>query len=1858
MPRAHDLRPEAFKVNFDPTNQLTTDPGLGVSVDALGRVLGAVAQMISSLCEAAADNPFIQGLLGIGADALTTAGKIFAGLQAVLDGLCGLFTDGSLPDGLLSGGPESGASPQTFLGGLAAIIGLLLDNPIVEGLRDLVEGTGNIIHDIVAGAIHLLNTLGNLLGAALNPTAILEFFQNAVDWLWNLFASGTGAVGKTVSDLIEAITSVIGSFLGSFGDGTVLDDVVGFIQSIVHMLGDVTGINGIVEFLQNSIDNLWNLCTCGETASGKTLSDLIDGFVNGVASFLSSFGDGTVLGDVLGLLTSLLGMLGIGPASVQGVIDFLQDTINCLWSMLSGGAEAVGKTITDVIERFTDLFGSVLNLVGDVLHIDDIVEFFQDSLTCLWAFLTGDEAGAAKSFHDVVEAFNALIGGFLGKFGVSTTIHNVIDFVGRVLGIFGDFLHIDDIVEFLQDTVDCIWRIVTSSAEGIGKTLQDVFTGFGTLVTNFLESFGSGTVFADIVGMLQSLVSLIGDVLHIDDIVEFFQNAVDWLWNLFTGGAGAVGKTIHDLVEGISDTVGAFLGAFGDGTLMTDVISFVQSVLGMLGDLLHIDDIVEFLQNSINWLWNLFTGGDGETGKTLSDLIEGISTAVGGFLGAFGDGTIFTEVVQFFQSLWSMLGLDDLTPGNILKFIQQKVDNLWAIFTGITGSIGHSVFELVELVINWFEHLPFIKKIVAAFVPGGTELSDIATWAGKVLDINSWLPAGNLIGQISHDVMAIIPISHVGVSPGNLLTKGGFTVADAIAAGAGWSWDGTQNNSGTGGSVKVVCDGTTKRLYSNVVRVSEGQKMDVSVFIKWSGLSPTTGDHIGVQIQKFLDGESLGYETILTKTAPGASGGWSGLQDIDWPIPLGVDAIRMVLWTDATAGTIWWDDAYFGKTGLGAALDSITDIFHQGADSSPFTPGSLLDDLWMSVFGHQATVTGTSAKNLDLLNQLAHVSGGAIAADDFERTSTTNLGPSIWEQTYTTAHGKLATPNGHDASWDGDTAGGSNFCMCRYLGGAGSAATSSSIYQRVSLVLGSAPQRGVNGTAFNDVVARLNPARNYFVRARWGGNGVLEIHKYVNGVQTQLTNISGVPTSAEVNVPNAGTTLTLDAGDIRTSEPWKFTAYQDGAPVLTAYDLAHTSKAEAGYLGWGFAVEAQPGFPLGQVTPGKMFYWTACDQGGGSSVDAAVITGEIATDSIPDITAAMSTDLQSTIDNVVGSFTGGSTGAVPADITTRLTSLFYTLFGYTTPQNQLQPVAMPATVIRAGVNACLSPDFEDSLITRSLTGGGVTGGYSTTEKYGGSRSYKITVGATTADRGVYLSTVAGGVSEANFATSTRINISQAWFLETWVYAPVGNVNSPAIKIVATIYDDSGHSSTTTVASVTPTKGVWTQLNGVFNIPNNQRWTYMYVSVQYGSGAATNDVYYLDNATVRHETFAQAVIDNLHQAVNGGSTTGNAPSTIKSNLQTLNTNLFGTSTTGTTLASSAIATGGISNTHLAAGAVTSTKIATAGVTGAHIASSAVGSSHIAAAAVGSTQIATNGVTGAHIAANAVGSTQIATNGVTGAHIASSAVGSSHIASGAVGATALAAAGITGGKIASNAVGSTHIVANGVTGAHIATNAVGSAQIANGAVGSSQIATNGVTGAHIANNAVGAAQIILSQLTKSNITDLGKVYDAHVDAIGSGATMVRTSTGTVNMTTNGGAVALPASLFNSNVVTSADITASLTDGKFTVSLEGWYYCELCIMVNLTIATALWKCCPVLLSNGPTGNRYGNDAQSQNSATWAPRWIKSSFEVYLQAGNYVRAGYDAVNSSGTVSNFFTGEASGAQCYFSISLSNRSLA
>lgn len=151
-------------------------------------------------------------------------------------------------------------------------------------------------------------------------------------------------------------------------------------------------------------------------------------------------------------------------------------------------------------------------------------------------------------------------------------------------------------------------------------------------------------------------------------------------------------------------------------------------------------------------------------------------------------------------------------------------------------------------------------------------------------------------------------------------------------------------------------------------------------------------------------------------------------------------------------------------------------------------------------------------------------------------------------------------------------------------------------------------------------------------------------------------------------------------------------------------------------------------------------------------------------------------------------------------------------------------------------------------------------------------------------------------------------------------------------------------------------------------------------------------------------------------------------------------------------------------------------------------------------------------------------------------------------------------------------------------------------------------------------------------------------------GTGATMVRTSTGNVNISS--GTNQLPASFWDAAQDVSADIAYNLTNGTFTVTRSGRYTVELRYKIN-TISAGDFS--PVLYRDtgtGPQPYRVGGDAQGNLLADVAPRSGAVFVNVTLSAGDVISGGYIA--SSGT-SSALTGEANGITTVFSIALTTQ---
>ena len=99
---------------------------------------------------------------------------IFNGVLGMVEALCSLVTTGALPETYGSWAN----TPAQIVDDIAAIVGQLLDNPIVNGLRDLIAGTGNVLYDTISGLLVFINDLVGLLGQVMSgPQAIIDFLS-------------------------------------------------------------------------------------------------------------------------------------------------------------------------------------------------------------------------------------------------------------------------------------------------------------------------------------------------------------------------------------------------------------------------------------------------------------------------------------------------------------------------------------------------------------------------------------------------------------------------------------------------------------------------------------------------------------------------------------------------------------------------------------------------------------------------------------------------------------------------------------------------------------------------------------------------------------------------------------------------------------------------------------------------------------------------------------------------------------------------------------------------------------------------------------------------------------------------------------------------------------------------------------------------------------------------------------------------------------------------------------------------------------------------------------------------------------------------------------------------------------------------------------------------------------------------------------------------------------------------------------------------------------------------------------------------------------------------------------------------
>jgi hypothetical protein len=217
--------------------------------------------------------------------------------------------------------------------------------------------------------------------------------------------------------------------------------------------------------------------------------------------------------------------------------------------------------------------------------------------------------------------------------------------------------------------------------------------------------------------------------------------------------------------------------------------------------------------------------------------------------------------------------------------------------------------------------------------------------------------------------------------------------------------------------------------------------------------------------------------------------------------------------------------------------------------------GHTQDEVATALTGQTDTVAGTAST---LAQVVAGFGAGTPDADDFERTSSVNLGAN-WMNLFSSGTGPLATPNGHDAHYGGSA---------EYLS-IKTDIQASTDHQIVSVILAQAiPAWGfftpIPFGGYNDIWLRCTNFTTWATRT--GIRLRINSAAYAAGYNLSWFN-AGTETILASNsmpsVPGTGAVISLEAGAGGTN--LRFVASLNGSPFMDFTDTG-TSSFGASYL--------------------------------------------------------------------------------------------------------------------------------------------------------------------------------------------------------------------------------------------------------------------------------------------------------------------------------------------------------------------------------------------------------------------------------------------------------------------------------------------------------------------------------------------------------------------------------------------------------------------------------------------------------------------------------------------------------------------
>jgi hypothetical protein len=502
--------------------------------------------------------------------------------------------------------------------------------------------------------------------------------------------------------------------------------------------------------------------------------------------------------------------------------------------------------------------------------------------------------------------------------------------------------------------------------EGIPRAIKDI----------------TGIDITGVVEFMEWLVAQIGELLNLETWLELSQDLLgffDWLWGAISSALGGEFAPVNDFLKPIFQFFVDLFDAFGDTFLpvLTAITGFLTWLWGLVESVLGgaFDAVEDFLKPIFELLVNLF----GSLGATFLN--------------------VFEELINFFSDLFT-------NTGDVSAWLSNITTNLLSVIAALTGGSVASLEDGISKITAFTQSLPSIGSLISGLMGSkvnpttgtNTTLPDLIWWASQLLLSTSVIPSFNLFGTIPADLLALIGVGSIGNVTNNLITDAGFSASTTLQAGFGWSWDGTNNATGsTGGTARVACDGGVKYLFSNLIPVSEGQQLTLSAKAKYTKGSAQAATII-CGVRTYNGDTQTATQTIASLTATGTTSvGISGADAAGfkaitgtYTVPANVTQVRLVLGvTVGTTGTVvWFDEASLTKTNK---LDQglVTDLT---GTLSELLPQGTFQDLLNRVGG----LTGATVQQVqDVINgkldPTSSLNGSKINAGNISSTFISEL---------------------------------------------------------------------------------------------------------------------------------------------------------------------------------------------------------------------------------------------------------------------------------------------------------------------------------------------------------------------------------------------------------------------------------------------------------------------------------------------------------------------------------------------------------------------------------------------------------------------------------------------------------------------------------------------------------------------------------------------------------------------------------------------------------------------------------------------------------------------------------------------------